>query len=146
MKKHHWHVFRHEKLFEKQPLPHCQIPSKLFALGHTKSFIINSILQLAYSFHTIADLSSYQLNQLSIVHAWIKDSLIRKNLVAKHFVVASHPLPIRTLQLFFSCPCSLFLYINFIFPLWFYTKFTLMIRFDGLGVGFNLVNEKKSCY
>ena len=25
MKKHHWHVFRHEKLFEKQPLPHCQI-------------------------------------------------------------------------------------------------------------------------
>jgi hypothetical protein len=28
MKKHHWHVFRHEKLFEKQPLPHCQTPSK----------------------------------------------------------------------------------------------------------------------
>jgi len=21
MKKHHWHVFQHEKLFEKQPLP-----------------------------------------------------------------------------------------------------------------------------
>jgi len=29
MKKHHWHVFWHEKLFEKQPLPHCQTPSKL---------------------------------------------------------------------------------------------------------------------
>jgi hypothetical protein len=28
MKKHHWHVFRHEKLFEKQPLPHYQTPSK----------------------------------------------------------------------------------------------------------------------
>jgi len=28
MKKHHWHVFRHEKLFEKQPLPHCQTHSK----------------------------------------------------------------------------------------------------------------------
>jgi hypothetical protein len=28
-KKNHWHVFRHEKLFEKQPLPHCQIPSKV---------------------------------------------------------------------------------------------------------------------
>jgi hypothetical protein len=27
MKKHHWHVFRHEKLFEKQPLPHCQTPN-----------------------------------------------------------------------------------------------------------------------
>jgi hypothetical protein len=26
MKKHHWHVFRHEKLFEKQQLPHCQTP------------------------------------------------------------------------------------------------------------------------
>jgi hypothetical protein len=24
MKKHHWHAFQHEKLFEKQPLPHCQ--------------------------------------------------------------------------------------------------------------------------
>jgi len=23
MKKHHWHVFQHEKLFEKQPLPYC---------------------------------------------------------------------------------------------------------------------------
>jgi len=28
MKKHHWHVFRHKKLFEKQPLPHCQTHSK----------------------------------------------------------------------------------------------------------------------
>jgi hypothetical protein len=27
MKKHHWHVFRHEKLFEKQLLPHCQTHS-----------------------------------------------------------------------------------------------------------------------
>jgi len=27
MKKHHWHVFRHEKLFEKQPLPHYQTGS-----------------------------------------------------------------------------------------------------------------------
>jgi hypothetical protein len=27
MKKHHWHVFRHEKLFEKQQLPHCQTRS-----------------------------------------------------------------------------------------------------------------------
>jgi hypothetical protein len=25
--KHYWHVFRYEKLFEKQPLPHCQTPS-----------------------------------------------------------------------------------------------------------------------
>jgi len=24
MKKHHWHVFQYEKLFEKQPQPHCQ--------------------------------------------------------------------------------------------------------------------------
>jgi hypothetical protein len=24
MKKHHWHAFRHEKLFEKQPQSHCQ--------------------------------------------------------------------------------------------------------------------------
>jgi hypothetical protein len=24
MKKHHWHVFWHEKLFEKHPQPHCQ--------------------------------------------------------------------------------------------------------------------------
>jgi hypothetical protein len=27
MKKHLWHVFRHEKLFEKQPQPHCQASS-----------------------------------------------------------------------------------------------------------------------
>jgi hypothetical protein len=25
MKKHHWHVFQHEKLFEKQPQPYYQI-------------------------------------------------------------------------------------------------------------------------
>jgi hypothetical protein len=24
MKKHHWHAFQYEKLFKKQPLPHCQ--------------------------------------------------------------------------------------------------------------------------
>jgi len=24
MKKHHWHIFRHEKLFEKHSQPHCQ--------------------------------------------------------------------------------------------------------------------------
>jgi hypothetical protein len=24
MKKHHWHVFWHEKLFEKHPQPHCE--------------------------------------------------------------------------------------------------------------------------
>ena len=27
MKKHYWHAFRHEKLFEKQPVPHSQTPS-----------------------------------------------------------------------------------------------------------------------
>jgi hypothetical protein len=27
-KKHHWHAFQHKKLFEKQPLPHCQALSK----------------------------------------------------------------------------------------------------------------------
>jgi len=26
-KKNHWHVFWHEKLFEKQPQPHCQTHS-----------------------------------------------------------------------------------------------------------------------
>jgi hypothetical protein len=25
MKKHHWHAFRHEKLFEKQPQPHLAL-------------------------------------------------------------------------------------------------------------------------
>jgi len=24
MKKYYWHAFRHEKLFENQPQPHCQ--------------------------------------------------------------------------------------------------------------------------
>jgi hypothetical protein len=28
-KKNHWYAFRHEKLFEKQPLPHCQTCPKL---------------------------------------------------------------------------------------------------------------------
>jgi hypothetical protein len=27
-KKHHWHAFWHEKLFEKQPQPHCQTNHK----------------------------------------------------------------------------------------------------------------------
>jgi len=30
MKKYHWHVFRHEKLFEKQPLPYCQTQTFLY--------------------------------------------------------------------------------------------------------------------
>ena len=29
MKKHHWHAFWHEKLFEKHPQPHCQTRSIL---------------------------------------------------------------------------------------------------------------------
>jgi hypothetical protein len=29
LKKYHWHVFWHEKLFEKQPQPHCQTNPKL---------------------------------------------------------------------------------------------------------------------
>jgi hypothetical protein len=29
MKKHHWHVFRHEKLFEKHPQPYYQTRSKV---------------------------------------------------------------------------------------------------------------------
>jgi len=28
MKKHHWHAFWHEKLFEKHPQLHCQTNSK----------------------------------------------------------------------------------------------------------------------
>jgi hypothetical protein len=31
MKKHHWHVFWHEKLFEKHPQPHCQTRSMCVA-------------------------------------------------------------------------------------------------------------------
>jgi len=30
MKKHHWHTFWHEKLFEKHPQLHCQTRSKSF--------------------------------------------------------------------------------------------------------------------
>jgi hypothetical protein len=33
MKKHHWHVFRHEKLFKKQPLPHYQTRSRDLIVG-----------------------------------------------------------------------------------------------------------------
>jgi hypothetical protein len=34
MKKHHWHVFWHEKLFEKHPQPHCQISSYYSYVEH----------------------------------------------------------------------------------------------------------------
>ena len=30
MKKHHWHAFWYEKLFENHPQPHCQTRSSLF--------------------------------------------------------------------------------------------------------------------
>jgi hypothetical protein len=34
MRKHHWHAFHHKKLFEKQPLSHCQIClSNMFLIG-----------------------------------------------------------------------------------------------------------------
>jgi len=35
MKKHHWHAFWHEKLFEKHPQPHCQTCSNW---GQSKEF------------------------------------------------------------------------------------------------------------
>ena len=40
MKKHHWHVFRHEKLFEKQPLPHSQTHSKNIKISMTTLLIL----------------------------------------------------------------------------------------------------------
>jgi len=32
MKKYHWHVFQHEKLFEKHPQPHCQTHSESLSM------------------------------------------------------------------------------------------------------------------
>jgi len=43
-KKYHWHAFRHKKLFEKQPLPHCQAPSKSAASSHNGKNIIYTSL------------------------------------------------------------------------------------------------------
>ena len=40
MKKHHWHVFWHEKLFEKHPQPHCQTSSS--SAGQTMTIDQNS--------------------------------------------------------------------------------------------------------
>jgi len=40
MKKYHWHVFRHEKLFEKQPLPHCQTHSNKRLLTKIKVLLV----------------------------------------------------------------------------------------------------------
>jgi hypothetical protein len=50
MKKHHWHVFQHEKLFEKQPLPHYQTPSQPIT-SHVKGFNFSSIIDV-YSYNT----------------------------------------------------------------------------------------------
>jgi hypothetical protein len=45
MKKHHCHVFRHEKLFKKQPLPHYQTHSKSSRIGslyHVMVVVLNT--------------------------------------------------------------------------------------------------------
>jgi len=49
-KKHHWHVFRHKKLFEKQPLPHCQTPSKFLDPNKDLSWFIFNLLTLSVEF------------------------------------------------------------------------------------------------
>ena len=41
IKKHHWHAFRHEKLFEKQPLPHCQTRSESLQILYIFSFFLS---------------------------------------------------------------------------------------------------------
>jgi hypothetical protein len=41
MKKHHWHVFWHEKLFEKHPQPHCQTRSKYNSLINSRKHMQN---------------------------------------------------------------------------------------------------------
>jgi len=46
MKKHHWHAFWHEKLFEKHPLPHCQTSSKSRRQG--KKILILTEIKLFY--------------------------------------------------------------------------------------------------
>jgi hypothetical protein len=43
MKKHHWHVFWHKKLFEKHPQPYCQTRSKPNARGWSEEEISLSI-------------------------------------------------------------------------------------------------------
>jgi hypothetical protein len=45
MKKHHWHVFQYEKLFEKQPLPHCQTHErKRHGLGSGVAWWIHELM------------------------------------------------------------------------------------------------------
>jgi hypothetical protein len=41
MKKHHWHAFRHEKLFEKQPQPHYQTQSLRYAEAVLAVVLVN---------------------------------------------------------------------------------------------------------
>ena len=36
MKKYHWHVFWHEKLFEKHSQPHCQTRSYMHNLSYPR--------------------------------------------------------------------------------------------------------------
>jgi len=43
MKKHHWHVFRHEKLFEKHPQPHCQTRFLKSTHNHTVKHALYSL-------------------------------------------------------------------------------------------------------
>ena len=38
MKKHHWHAFWHEKLFEKHSQPHCQTSFKRIITSHLNCF------------------------------------------------------------------------------------------------------------
>ena len=55
MKKHHWHVFRHEKLFEKHPQPHCQTRSNylITTLNHSPIKILFGILPLQHEYEIL---------------------------------------------------------------------------------------------
>jgi hypothetical protein len=43
IKKHHWHAFWHEKLFEKHLQPHCQTRSKSGRIKENTNFLPTSI-------------------------------------------------------------------------------------------------------
>jgi hypothetical protein len=56
MKKHHWHVFWHEKLFEKHPQPHCQTRSMCVAKLRLR---FNSLFSFPFFFFSLFSLPKY---------------------------------------------------------------------------------------
>ena len=78
MKKHHWHVFRHEKLFEKHPQPHWQTRFLKSTHNHTVKYTLYSLNRSRYFAHKKKKKREKREGGSPLEHAWYGREQVRE--------------------------------------------------------------------